>query len=245
MSENFVVVATVSIPGEAEIARGRLQAEGIRAHLTGVHSSTVFSGIMQGQVSLYVPEEDFERATELLADCMGEPLSELPGGESPRREKLEDYWVCSLCGDTVDVSETVCPDCGTSRDALTSGQSDALALERLPRRANPPSEQITDEKGTPDLGLETGVTIPEVAELHEGDALASRALRAVLFTMLVPIFFPLALWYLVKLMSYDGELTPRGMRRLYIALFLNLFTSLYGIFAMLLLLGGIFGAFRH
>src|SRR5262249_20680783 len=70
MSDKMVLLAIYGNPSEAELARSELEAEGIRARVMGATSGDLFAGMGVGlsNVQLLVPEEDYERATELLAE---------------------------------------------------------------------------------------------------------------------------------------------------------------------------------
>jgi hypothetical protein len=67
--ETLVTVATFTTPGEAEMARVRLERLGIRAFLGNAIAVGVmpFLGNDLGGISLQVLEKDAEQARELLA----------------------------------------------------------------------------------------------------------------------------------------------------------------------------------
>lgn len=232
MSDEFITIARFSTPLEAQLAVGRLEAEGIKAYLTGDLSVSVFTGMgaLGGQVHLQVIATDKERAIKVLEECAADALDE---GWRSQTEDDSAVWVCPLCGDAVRVILPVCPSCHTLRgstpeakdygaEAIQSAPSPAGRPSRIPRR-NPPPEGVQkpeDVSAQPPSAVgdaEGEIEVPELATFH-GDDLARRALRATLFGLGVPILLPFAVWLLFQLLFYDGELSPRGRRNLYLAL---------------------------
>ena len=253
MSEKPILIATFTQTVEAQVACGRLRAEGIAAYVTGDVDSSAFPGMtgIAGRIELYVPEEEVQRAEVILEACRHE--QRVTAGLE-EREPEGPVWVCSLCGDAVPLTETVCAACGTSREALRPGPSRDLQENRPARRAAP--EQLQkDEPASGGQSADSGFEMPELENLHRGDALAARALKAagvcVLFSpavllstgcvllVIVP-FVLLAFWFLGQLMLYKGELSPRGMRQFYLALALDLIILL----GMLLFLARYYYALR-
>src|SRR5690242_20709945 len=70
MTDKMVLLGIYGNPIEAELVRAELEAEGIRACVLGTTSGDLFSGMGVGwsNVQLLVPEGDYERATQLLAE---------------------------------------------------------------------------------------------------------------------------------------------------------------------------------
>jgi hypothetical protein len=68
MSDKIVPLAMFQNPVEAQIAKNRLEAEGIRVLLTGDDAGIVFSGLggVSGTVHLEVSEENYPKAIALL-----------------------------------------------------------------------------------------------------------------------------------------------------------------------------------
>lgn len=62
------LVRNYGSPFEAHIAEGMLSAHGIRTRINANASSSIFPAPDGGisNVGLYVPEEDYQRATQLL-----------------------------------------------------------------------------------------------------------------------------------------------------------------------------------
>jgi len=233
MSEKPILIATFTQAVEAQVACGRLRAEGIAAYVTGDVDSSAFPGMtgIAGRLELYVPEEEVQRAEVILEACRHE--QRVTAGLE-EREPEGPVWVCSLCGDAVPFTETVCAACGTSREALRPGPSRDLQENRPARRAAP--EQLQKDEPNPGgRGADSDFELPELENLHRGDALAARALKAsaicVLFSPLLlstgcavvfVAFGILSFWFLGQLLFYKGELSPRGMRQFYGALALDL-----------------------
>jgi hypothetical protein len=77
--QRAVIVASYSSPIEAELAKSRLAAEGLRCDLQDLHTVSIGThlALAVGGVKLRVLEEDVEAARELLAD-LGEMHLALP-----------------------------------------------------------------------------------------------------------------------------------------------------------------------
>jgi len=216
MSDKLVFVAAFNMPVEAQLARGLLEAEEIKAFLTGGESVNVFSGVqgLGGQIRLQVAEADAERAAEILAPHFDRPTDE-SDAESVDNAVL---WLCPLCGDAVSDDLDFCPACETPRPAAR----DSLAVTAAPRRS-PVSWEVQEEpvakleKITADEPLEAmpsaldgDFDVPDMETLV-GDDLVRRAFRSSLFGVLSP--YPL--WLLLRLAFYQGKISLRLMPWLY------------------------------
>ena len=235
MSDKLVEVASYTMPIEAELARGRLEAEGIHAILTGGGAGNVFLGIqgIGGQFRLQVAAGDAERAIIIL---LSHSDKEEENGPLPPDE--DSLWLCPLCGDAVADGVTVCPACETPRPAPAK----ANAVAAVPRH-NPASRDVQEEptarpdKITSDTPTESVPAAVEddldLAPLDTflGDDLVRRAFLTALFgpgafltALLVPVFLPLTLysvWLLARLALFPGKVSPRMMPLLYWALFID------------------------
>jgi hypothetical protein len=249
VSEPFVTVARFTSPLEAQLAVGRLEAEGIQAYLTGDLSASVFSGMgaLGGQVHLQVLADDQERAVQVLEECVADTLS--GDGKSPI-ENDTAIWVCPLCGDAVRVILPVCPSCHTLRGATPAvDPAGEGAIQDAPspasrRRRKPchqPSPQgvqkleAVSSQPPPLPAREDGgeIKVPQLAVFY-GDERARRALHAALASLVIPILLPFCLPYSVflvfSLWFHDGELSTKGQKSLYLTL------VIHGIFLVILLL---------
>jgi Putative prokaryotic signal transducing protein len=219
MSDKLVFAAAFSMPVEAELARGLLEAEGIKAFLTGGESVNVFSGVqgLGGQIRLQVAEADAERAAEILAPHFDRPTDE---GDA---ESVDDaaLWLCPLCGDAVSDDLDFCPACETPRPAAR----ESLAVTAVPRHS-PISQDVQEEPAvrperiTSDQPLEAmpsaldgDIDVPDM-ETFVGDDLVRRAF----FSSLFGVLSPYSLWLLGRLAFYPGKISPRLMPRLYWAI---------------------------
>ena len=227
MPEAFVTLAAYHMSVEAELVRGRLEAEGIQAFLTGGGSVGVFGGIqgLGGMIQLRVSETDAERAAEILA---AHEKAEGDGGE----ERLADdsvLWLCPLCGEAVSDDLEVCPSCETPRPAPTKSP----AVTAVPRH-NPASQDVQEKPApkaetiTSDTPLEAvpstvedDLNLPNL-ETMVGDDLVRRAFLSSLFPLLMPYSF----WLLARLGFYSGEVSPRMMRKLYWTIAIDAFWCL-------------------
>jgi hypothetical protein len=226
--EKLVTVATFTQPLEAQIARGRLEHEGITVFLTGDLTASAFAGFsgIGGLTELQVPEADAERAATVLAECMGE--EELDDDWESRAEQEEDLWVCSLCGSSVANDLEVCPSCKTPKEAIRSGtrtsriRSQAPVADELAEQGVQKREEIAT--GRPlDQELpepESDLQLPSM-ETFLGDDLARRAFRSALVSLAVVPLGLYSLWLLLRLALFSGEVSPVGMRRIYGAILLT------------------------
>jgi hypothetical protein len=259
MSEQPVLVATFTQAVEAQVACGRLRAEGIAAAVSNDVDSSAFPGIMgiAGRIELYVPAADRDRAEAILEACMHEQRS------SAEQEPLhpdDNFWVCSLCGDAVPGNLMACPACGTSRAAVRLGASDEFLEQQPAPRAAPEGVQ-QEGPAVPDADLHAGLDLADLAT-YQGDDLAARAMRTATFTLLLWPFSELAIWLMIppvvafllmlplslysfwlllRLMLYAGEFSATGVRRLYVAVALNVMLGL----ALLTLAASFYFPFRR
>jgi hypothetical protein len=230
VSDQLITVARYTDPLEAQLALGRLREEGIQAFLTGDNSVSVFTGTgLGGDHQLQVTEADRERAEQVLADFARDR-------DLDRHAALEEadaaIWVCPLCGDAVADHLAACPACATPRDAPEGAiQKEASrTVRRPPRRQAPAPEEGIERQdllspeapGLPEqVEGESDLQLPPL-ETFLGDDLARRAMLAALFgPFTVGLGTLYSCWLLVKLFLYSGELSPSGMRKLYLAILLN------------------------
>jgi Putative prokaryotic signal transducing protein len=239
MSETYVTVAGFGESVKAEIARGRLESEGIPVFLSGDLTANTFSGFgsVGGSVELRVPAEHLARAIRILGECGATDnlTDEVRAGghdEGP-------MWVCSLCGDVVRAVLPLCPACHTPRGSVADFDPDddsddepeegiqslPAGFTRMPRQRPEEglrkAEDVTLEPSSLPSVSKTGIEVPSLRTMV-GDAMARRAFYAALFSPLVGgILVLYSLWLLIKTGSYRGELSARGMRYLYLALVLD------------------------
>lgn len=64
--ENYVTIATYETAPQADIALGRLRAEGIKARLADEHVAWIGYSLAVGGVKLQVPERNAESAKRIL-----------------------------------------------------------------------------------------------------------------------------------------------------------------------------------
>jgi hypothetical protein len=233
----YVTVGTFTVPFEAELARARLEDEGIRAFVLGDMAATAFSGFggVGGPVQVQVQADDAPRATAILASCG--PEAALDDDWQERIEGDDKIWVCTLCGEAVDRSKPECPSCGTSREATR------VEVEARPTSPRPPTaavmrrDDIASDAASPSLPSDL-IEEPDLPDLATflGDDLVRRALLAGLFGLLgiggaftwdwglarllslCSLFTFYSCWLLGRLFLFSGELSDRGMRMLYATL---------------------------
>jgi hypothetical protein len=115
MSEHTVLVAEFRNLIEAELARNRLETEGIPAFLVDTSTAGVFSGMGIVLVKLYVPETDQKRARAILA-CPGADavMLRLTGDFPLPADTPPDWLYCPACGSEVSTEFDECTSCGTA-----------------------------------------------------------------------------------------------------------------------------------
>jgi len=110
--ERFVTVATYVFPWEAQLAKARLESEGIRSVVADEITAGLYGANAIGGIKLRVREEDAERATELLSTMQPLPEIYLVTEEDARRVRCPECrsehvspegwfrrrWSCSACG---------------------------------------------------------------------------------------------------------------------------------------------------
>lgn len=191
MPVEFVKAATFSDPAEAEVARARLEGEGIAAVLSGEIGSTTFAGLtgITGNVQLRVPVADLERAVQLLQNS-----------SAAVGTRVRPFWRCPECQAEVDAEIEVCPTCG------------ALAPEAPPEEATLSGEADEGEEEVREQWS------PSVADRLAQRAF--RAAVIGLF-VLPPLGHLYSVYLLFRLRETKSELSAKGQRHRLIALIID------------------------
>jgi len=219
MSEKLVTLAKFFDPMAAQLARNRLETEGIRVFLTGDGSGGTFPGLGAAFNSVYVQvfEEDFRQAQTVL-EANEEEMKDDPSTGSTAiadREAVRDKAANAAAPE---VSEEIQTEPRTSARPVTAETS----ITREP----PPAEQPADGGDDADAPV-----------IHwRSDDLATRAWRAAVIAVLllslgytfwgglflvgIPIQF-YSLWLLARLAFMQEDLGGRGTWQLYGALIGN------------------------
>ena len=245
MSGQLVTVATFPTPVEAELARQRLQRDGIPACLGDEQTGTVL-GLTTGglsSVKVLVSATDRDRAETILAST-----------EHLRAANDEEVgtWPCPQCGAEVSAEFDVCWSCGTSVDGQTDPnfvreaddppQADDTAEDEVPAgpddidgepdRESPPvaapaiDVQADNPYRAPVVSTEPAaapIAEPPLGDTTDGDEIAARAWRAaVLSTVLCPPLLTVySVWLVLKIAFADHPLSAAGMRKFYGAMAVN------------------------
>ena len=206
MSEKLVTVASFATPFEAQVAKNRLEAEGIPAFLGDEESvgNLWHLGMALGGVKLMVSDDHIQKAMDLLTILPEEELAETdpdPDSGEADSEAIQEAWTCPQCGNRVTADQGFCPSCDSSGD-------------------EPDEATFTSPKNdSGDSALpEDGSDLPFPLL---GDDIAFRALKAATFSLL---FFPFAFyscWLLFRLVTFPGHLSPQGTRNMLVALVLD------------------------
>lgn len=199
MPESFVTVGTYQRPIDAQLAKNRLEAEGIPVFLLGNEAMGTWFwhfGAAAGVARLQVPADLADQARAVLAARPGD----LDAMVSPE-EAFETDESCPECGSPLELDAPACPTCGMVRQ------------EPFERSAPPP------ETPAPQA---TTVAVEEAAA-SPGDDLATRAYRAAVIGLLVlpPLMSLYSFWLLLRLAFCSGDVGSPGIRKAVIALVLD------------------------
>jgi hypothetical protein len=192
--ERFVTVATYVLSWEAQLAKARLESEGIAALVADENAAGIYGASVVGGIKLRVREEDADRATDLLATHRPLPAIYLVTEEDARRPRCprcrsEDVssegwfrrrWGCRACGAAWRDGEPVAEDAEPDPDLVTVGRF-RTSLEAHLARTLLESQGIdacVREERLPPLNLLTGEALAlNRVEVHPDDAgLASELL---------------------------------------------------------------------
>ena len=211
------------------MAKNLLEEEGIASTLSGEITADMLPFGQAGgsdQIVLQVRDDDAQRASGILAAVAAAKLDD---NWEEQAESGGDVWLCTICGEPVSNRLSMCYSCQTPREGIrASAPRDRTAIQQEPVTL-PTGEEVQKREEivrSPAAAL-APAQIPAPVE-HEGeseellltapgDDLARRALLASMSAILLPF----AWYYLTKLFFFSGELSPKGMRYLYGALFLN------------------------
>jgi ribosomal protein L37AE/L43A len=112
--ERFVTVAVYVLPWEAQLAKARLESEGIDSVIADENAAGIYGANAIGGIKVRVREEETERATTVLATLRPIPEIYLVTEEDARRTRCPDCrseevaaegwfrrrWSCRACGAT-------------------------------------------------------------------------------------------------------------------------------------------------
>jgi hypothetical protein len=206
MPEQLVTVAAFVTPGEADLAKNRLEEAGISAHLQD--ADTVgwlwHMSIAVGGVKVQVAESDAAQALSLLTRDAETSPSE---GEqdASTHTAIQAAWPCSRCGSPVNPVALTCPACGAPANdlqELTPPSPTAISTVR------PADEE--DEKDEED----------EDSDTTAANQLAARAYKAAIFGLVFcpPLFQTYSIWLLIQLATFSGELGQAATRKMCVAI---------------------------
>jgi hypothetical protein len=172
-------VAKFSQPLEAELAKNRLEARGVRAYLMNEETVGLWNlGGAFGGIQLQVPEDQFLQALEVLeSDPVEAEAPAVPGAAS-----VPESRTCPQCGTAIRADMRACPECGS--EATEPGYAAFLTPATEAQQ-----EEIKEDE-------------PE-SEPSPGDALAARALRAAIVGILIlpPFITFYSIWLLLRLVA--------------------------------------------
>lgn len=110
MSLDLVTVATFRILLEAEVAKLRLEAEGLTTFLTDAETVNMdwFLGNAVGNIKLQVPSPQAEAAAALLEEMRGDQM------KRDEQDGEAETDVCLACGAALPEEQSRCGACGWS-----------------------------------------------------------------------------------------------------------------------------------
>jgi hypothetical protein len=209
MSDQHVTVARFPNPTEAELAKTRLEEEGIPVLLLGELTATAYAGFgeMVGGIQLQVPQIDAERARRFLDAEREQRIEHKRARGIPATAGGQPAWICPGCDTHVDKDIEICPTCGR-----------VMPVHELDS-AGEPEDEDEDEDLQP-----TAI----------GDRLAHRAFLTAIFGLftcpgLLHVYAVCVLW---KLAGFEGGVTSTGRWKAYVAALI----SIPMVLAMLLVL---------
>jgi hypothetical protein len=217
--DKVVTIAAYVTSAEANLAQHILSEEGIDSCLENDVSVALVCLLSNalGGVKLQVHARDAERAQAVLADKLpakadqANVSSAFPGGQ------------CAKCGADLDPGFEVCWSCGEPVEAQTI----APAAEQVPiadsssTLARSPTEQPSEAEAAES----------EEDTRDEADDLAKKAWFAALLGLFFcpPILHAYSVWLIFLIVFYRFPLSRQGVRRLWLAAFVDFFVfALFG-----------------
>jgi len=198
MSKHLVTVERFATPFEANMAKNRLEAEGIPAFLADEQTvgNLWHMGGALGGVKLLVPDDYIQKAMDVLTTPPDEEVfsgaqTDLPS--DPDSEAIQAARTCPLCGNQLGPDEGPCPACGSSGE----NETELKTINHDPEFRDSAEEDAASD-----------------APLPQGDELAFRAWKMAAFGL---IFFPLTFyssWLLIRLFLFPAPLSPEGKRKM-------------------------------
>jgi hypothetical protein len=231
MSDQFVTVMTFHQSFEAQLAKNLLEDEGIDSMLSGELTADMLPLGQAGgsdQIVLQVHEDDAQRAAGVLAAVAAAKLD-----DNWEEQAESGVWLCSICGEPISNRLSVCYSCQTPREGIRAEaprERTAIQLEPATLSTGEEVQKRDEIARTPAPALSPSLpTAPAIREeeadepppLSLGDNLARHAFGAAFLGLFTVVLLPLSWYHLAKLLFFTGKLSPRGMRYLYGALFLN------------------------
>lgn len=234
MSDQFVTVMTFHQSFEAQLAKNLLEDEGIDSMLSGELTADMLPLGQAGgsdQIVLRVHEDDAQRAAGILAAVAAAKLDD---NWEEQAESGAGVWLCSICGEPISNRLSVCYSCQTPREGIRADAPRERTAIQLNPATLPTGEEVQkrDEIARapaplPIASPPPGPVVP-TAETHEqpsltdaGDDLARRAFLAAFLGIGTILLLPLAWYYLLRALLFNGEMSPRGSRHLFGALLVN------------------------
>jgi hypothetical protein len=241
MSDHLVTVQHFGNSFEAQLAKNLLENEGITSVvMSGELSQDVLSGTGLNQITLQVHEDEAQRATGILAAVAAAKLDE---NWEEQAESGAGVWTCSICGEPVSNHLSVCYSCQTPREGIRAGTPrDRAAIQPDPASL-PTGEEVQkrDEIAhtlspaptrppTPEPAMSEQMEGDEIAPALPGDDLARRAFLTAWLGVVTLILMPVAWYYLLRAVMFEGERSPKGKRHLTGALLVHGFVALVVLF---------------
>ncbi|MCC6509260.1 MAG: DUF2007 domain-containing protein [Pirellulaceae bacterium] len=223
------LVATVSLPFEAEHIQQVLQSAGLEVYVDGLHGANNFAfNATMGSIKVRVRAPDAARAEEILREA---------------RNKVGTAWYCGRCSETNEANFDMCWKCGGERTEVEGQPPASTAPTATSRPTVHPDDLLSPYRtGDSNAGFNPSpyatpgsppsapdpAQVPSSARdeqaLEELDDVIQRAYRASVFGLVtLPILLHIySLITLLGALSIPAPFSPRNTWRFRIAMGINL-----------------------
>jgi hypothetical protein len=207
MPDQIVTLAMFLDTMAAEMAKLRLEAEGIPVALSGDTSGGLFAGLggAFGTIHLQVAERDRKRAETILAE-MEKDQEEGPGPEDSTAITAQK------------------PEDEDEPEAPALDQDDAIQKEVPAKATAAPPGEVGIAPSLHSRKKHKDDDEAEYAIASGPEEIASRAWRAAVIGLVLfpPVLHVYSIWLLLRLSSISAYLTPAASRKMYGALLIDM-----------------------
>jgi hypothetical protein len=209
MADRLATIATFTTPFDAQLAKGRLEAEGITVFLSDEMTVGMVWGLgtALGWIKLQVAESDAARAEMILSEIADKARARDREAGPDGDDGPAAAGTCVGCGSPLSAESDVCVYCEESGGLADDEDPAMSALAPTP----------TNRMSFREEGRETYFTL--------GDQLAERACRVTIFGLFFFAFLALpqfyALYLAMRFACFEGNVLPASTRKIYLTLIVN------------------------